>query len=662
MTLLVSEIHPGNVLVYWMLSFVMRVEALYFHPLCARLAVTRIGEVGGGDVFSSKDGWAFRGKAEKAWETLAKRIPTEDWQITCRGIALDFTTKAKQDLWRAFEDLHLLKAIQQKRGTRDVYLVRSARMAYLVGFDTGELFAGSRFAAWPSNLHDCLDRLWEGGQHAASLVRLVARLVLALLIRLAPAGETLAPCSILYLCDNPNELHESPDKRSFTWLIDGVRIRERDVLFVLPDIRDARVDRVLDGLPHTTIQAGRLQDLYRRVPAAQLIRSLAAVAAMLPSAVVAPLRPCHRLMRVRYVLSSLEFDPIVRHVRPSCCLETDSSLSIEKPALVYLAKRDVATVMCHFTALLVFYTRPGGIAARDFVYAHPIASRVVCWNEKAAELMAAHAHEGSDVVVLGPLMPGRDDLLAEDRSALRFRQLPPGTPASLLGKKWMSVFDVMPNPTLPARRPGFRAYEEPYTEDYWIGFMQDMLQVLNDDAELVMVYKPKRVHVVGQLYPVSAWFPTRANEYVQLVGTIQRHERAIVLEEDINPWIPVAVADLCISPPGGSPVCVGWHFGIPGIYHDPLGLIGPDDHCGMKSCLTADYATLQSKVKGFLYPNDPAGFSEPWHSEGLRPYVGRAPGSNANGEFREFLDRLAQGNRVPLATPDVVSPQLQEIQ
>lgn len=44
MTLLVPEIHPANALLYWLLSFVVRVEALYFHPLCTRLARRRIGQ------------------------------------------------------------------------------------------------------------------------------------------------------------------------------------------------------------------------------------------------------------------------------------------------------------------------------------------------------------------------------------------------------------------------------------------------------------------------------------------------------------------------------------------------------------------------------------------------------------------------------------------
>ncbi len=662
MTLLIPEVHPANVLFYWLLSFVARVESLYFHPLCARLAATRIGQIGGAEVFSSEQGWVFRSRQVAAWEALAQRIPDSDWQTAYRGIALDFTKKAKQDLWRAFEDFELLKAIQQKRARRDVQLVRSDRMTYLANrTNAAELFRGTPIAGRVSSIHCWIDRMWEGAQHTAGMFRVAARLTRAIVGRLSPARVTLGRCSILYLCDNRNDLHESPDKRSVTWLTDGQRIREADVLLVLPDVHDQRLERFLAAVPGTTIQAGRAHDLYRRIPASQLVATLIAVIARLPAAVIAPLCASQRSMLQRYLLSSMEFDPIVRHVRPICCLETDSSMGVEKPALIYFTQLGMATVMCHFSTVLLFHMRPGGGAVRDLSFAHPLASHIVCWNEQARALVNAHAHEGSDVFVLGPLMPGRDAVLSEDRCSLRERTLPPNKPLSLAARKWISVFDVMPNPTRRARQPGIRAYAEPFTEHVWIGFMKDMLQLVDDDPRLVMVYKPKRVHVVGRLYPVSAWFPTRANEYLAVMDAIHTHERMVVLDEDINPWIPIALADLCISLPAGSPVCAGWHVGIPGIYHDPLGMLGPDDYRDVRDCLSSDYSTLRSKVHELLDRELSGQFADFRRSPGFSQYVGRTPGGNASVDFREFLSALKDGRRPSSATVGMVVPQTRGI-
>lgn len=657
-TLLVPEIHPGNALFYWMLSFVVRVKSLYFHPLCARLEGTRIGQVDGADVFSCQEGWAFRVRTFLDWVSLEKRIPRSDWQAKFRDVALDFTTRAKQDLWRTFEDCQLLKAVHEAREPGGVYVVRSSRVAYMVGLEhASHLFAGVQVARCVSLVHGLLDRIWEGGQHTARLVRLAARLVLAIVARLSPTRETLTPCSILYLCDNLNDLHESSDRRSFTWVLDGERICEKDVLFVLPEARDERLERLLSVLPGTTIQAGRLQDLYRQVPIAQLGRSLGHVLTRAPVAAIAPFVSSVRSMHERYVLSSMEFDPIVRHVCPTCCLETDSSMGVERPALVYFRQLEIATVMCHFSAVLLFYTRPGGNAVRDFVYAHPVASHIVCWNEHAKELVKAHPHEGTEVLVLGPMMPGRDDVLAEHRCALRARTLPPNKPRSLIEKKWVSVFDVMPTPAPRPRHPGLRGHAEPYTEHYWIGFVRDMLRLLDDDLEMVMVYKPKRAHVVGELYPLSAWFPTRATEYAQLMGAIHQHERMILLEEDLNPWIALAVADLCITIPSSSPVCAAWHLGVPGIYHDPLGQLDAGDYDDIGLCVTRDYQALRSKAQECLQPGGVSSFTDILQSRRFRPYLGRTPGGSATSEFRDLVVELAHQRRTLLATRDVVVPQ-----
>ena len=307
MALLIPEIHPGNVLFYWLLSFFARVDALYFHPRC--VGVRRVGQVGGADAFSCEDGWAFRARAVSAWEAMAQRIPRSHWQATYRGIDLDFTNKARQDLCRAFDDFLLLKAIQQERNSDDVYLVPSARMVYLFGLDgASAVCAGVAVAPWVSRVHRLLDRVWEGSLYVATVARLANWLSRGLLAPAPATREALPPCSILYLCDNTNELQESSDRRSFSWLIDGQRIERKDVLIVLPDAADSRTERSVDALSRSSFQVGRIRTLYGRLPAARLSLALGELIKRLPSSGVAPLLPVRRSMVGRYLLSVIEFD------------------------------------------------------------------------------------------------------------------------------------------------------------------------------------------------------------------------------------------------------------------------------------------------------------------------------------------------------------------
>jgi polysaccharide biosynthesis PFTS motif protein len=287
-----------------------------------------------------------------------------------------------------------------------------------------------------------------------------------------------------------------------------------------------------------------------------------------------------------------------------------------------------------------------------------LASRILCWHEEARNLMLAHPQENCQALVIGPMMQGRAEVMFEERRGLRLRLWPAERPRVLADAKWVSVFDVLPYTNPPFRTPGFRAYEEPYTEEYWITFVEDVLRLLTDDPELVVVYKPKRVHMLGRRVPLAAKFPTKSDEYIRLMDTIRSHERIVMVDENENPWTAIAVADVCVSVPGSSPISAAWHFGVPGIYHDSLGTLGPEDYYpDLGWCVTHDYAGLRSSVRQFLSASAASDRDDLWPAA-LQHYVGRVRRSNAAAEVRELL--TAHGGQ-RLAPEETLAPEAQAI-
>ncbi|MBI4322992.1 MAG: hypothetical protein HY596_01805 [Candidatus Omnitrophica bacterium] len=642
--ILVTEIHPVNAPIYWLLSFVVTVKTLYIHPSCARFMRRRVEQIDTDDYFASReDSWAFRARTFRAWEAIAARLPREPWQRTFRGLCIDFSTKAKQELGRAFDDVCLLQEIRRRHASAAcAVVVHSSRSAWLATHAApSPCFDGDGMTRRLSQFHVACDRLWEGWLNGVVWGRLFAWLIGGLAARLRLTRRTLASYRYLYWCDNVNELHVSSEKRSFTWLMDGVRIRPDDLLVIVPNPSDPGVPSLRRELIGTPYRVGTFSELYQHLSSRHLWRAMADVLGAIGRGMIQPVPGAAHGMVSRYLASVVKFAPLLDHVQPACFLETDSSLGVEEPAVVYLDKLGIATVMYNISAMLVFYTHPGGCEQHDFLYAHLLASRLVCWNPQAKRLFERHPQdERLTMTVLGPTMAGDERVLTQERHVLRRTYLHrEDAPRETF--TYVAVFDLPPSPKPLARPRQTCPYTSPYTEEYTVRFLEDMVRVLHEVREIVLVYKPKRGHLMPQR------FGKRFERYHRLVEQLKGHDRAVVVDEDLNPWVPIVTADVCISLPGSTPVCAGWHLGVPGFFHDPTGQLGPEQHPSIRAYITHNYEGLKALIRRLHGKEDEAPLNHRLREESVCDFIGVPPGLNGNAAFRNFLGVL--GGMVPQA-------------
>src|SRR5436190_13862838 len=77
--------------------------------------------------------------------------------------------------------------------------------------------------------------------------------------------------------------------------------------------------------------------------------------------------------------------------------------------------------------------------------------------------------------------------------------------------------------------------------------------------EIVLIVKPKR----------SLQDPRR--EFASSMHRLLGSNRAIEVPHDIDPYIPVSLADVCVGVPFTSPVIAALYSGRGGLFHDPMG-------------------------------------------------------------------------------------------
>ena len=626
--ILVPELHPINAPLWWLVSRAADVRALYVHRACQGLLDRRLAALDTRTGLTSAAGWAVRERAVARWSDVVPRLAAAPWQVASAGRQLDFSEKAKQDLVRHWEDQWLLREMQGR--WRSCAVMASACSAWLEaqGLLPGPAAcpAGDR---WLSRLNAACDRAWSG---CVNLLRVLRHLSWVAIGLLRPSRSRLAPARYLVWCDSVDDRQLTLDKRSCLWLMDGHTIRPEDMLVIAPPCRHPAA-QATPALP----TAGRFVSLpaaYRRLPRAALWRAGWAALRLLGRCCLIPMPGVVRLLRLRYETSVSQWRPILDAARPRAWLETDSSVGIEEPALVYAEAAGITTMMYQTSAMLP-YARVEERDGRDGVHAHILASVAICWSQAAARFLASHPqHPRTRFEILGPLLPGSDAVRQLGQAGLRRRYLDAKLQARA-GLKYVAAFDVSPLLPCICRSRYDHPYPEPFTEEVTIAFLRDIVRLLSEFPQVALVYKSKRRD------SLAARFPGRLAEYLGLLERLRAHERGMVLEVDANPWIPLAMADLCVAMAGSSPPWAALHYGIPALFHDPTDILATRDRQTerMSRYVTTDYASLAAAAVRLLSPAHPGVLREHLQSPDLAEYVGMEPGANGNAAFRRWLSR-----------------------
>ena len=629
---LVPEVHPGNWWLWWAASFVADVRIRTLHQMCVRWPRGRLRVIDLADHLSIDDTHRFRSSVVRAWEPCAMAVAADTWTVRHHGRSLAFTNKARQDLARYFERLILLHTLKQQLiacGSQP-RLVASVPLRYVARL-WGR--AESADAGWLSRVNLFCDALWWRMAGIAFGARVAAWALRGVMLRTADrrTGPTDSP-RIFYDCDNTNELSADPARRSCTWLVDGRTIRARDVLLLLPTGTPAPLAA---SISRQGFLAMTLAEAYRRVP----IRLLGGVLRDLASLVLRPcLRPQARfesLLMATYLAKVTELVPLVESWQPRWYVESMSALGQENPALVFLEASGTTTLMYCMGAGSPFGCEPQ--AEHDFrsvLFAHVVASVLVVWHQRYQQFFASHPQDGLTIRVCGPLMPGDESVVLKARGALQ----------RAAAVKWSDddrtvdsvvAFDVGTGhrDILLRNRSSseLQTFPDPYTERYNLEFLRAMCRLLEEDARVRLIYKPRR-------NPANAKF-FYSDAFYALLRRIERHPRGCVIDEAVNPWVPIALADICIAPPFSSVGMAALHHGRQTIYYDPMGCV--QTHCcqELEPYLVTGDDALRRRIALIRHSRPPA------LSSTAAPCIGPEPGTNSSQRFRQWLQG-ADGPRV----------------
>ena len=251
----------------------------------------------------------------------------------------------------------------------------------------------------------------------------------------------------------------------------------------------------------------------------------------------------------------------------------------------------------------VFDTMPGPLY-RDRLFGYMMSDRCVTWSVRFAKFLQLHHQMVGEYVPVGCLW-------SEHVRMIKARELSSDLAGRIRqggwqeGQKIIAVFD------------SGLADESIITYEDGVAFAQDIMRLVEDEPGLFFVWKEKKTP--------RQHLDWGGRELVRLYEKFRKHERCFFPGPATSPSEVMAICDLCIGFPYGSPVVEAMGAGVKSIYHAPNKKYVGGYYDRVPSLVTHDYDDLRRRVGVLLYRT-----SEQQYREYLETHV--------KGDIDPYLD------------------------
>lgn len=359
-----------------------------------------------------------------------------------------------------------------------------------------------------------------------------------------------APCRIFWTGISSSEVALADQRLSFCFAAERGLVEPGECLYFLasaPPTPAAERLRPL-GLRWTTVTA------FGFLPLQAKLRALGALLGVLLRGLLGCFRGTKHLTLWRFAAESVPWLAAARALGCRTYLTSVSTAWPEPPQVDAVKALGVRTINWSYGAN-TFCFSVGDTAFRDLglLRSVSLASEVWIWTDAVERWLRARSLGPPPAIrVIGPVMSGDSRWLGRTPQAARAAFGLPEVP----GRKLVAVFDVPPvnREKRLAIGHGPTVYPAAMLEQ----FFRDIEALLEQLPEIALVVKPKRS------------LDDTEREFAASMHRILRSGRVVTLPHDVDPYIPVALADLCIGVPFTSPVLAALDSGRHGLFHDPL--------------------------------------------------------------------------------------------
>ena len=627
--ILVPEINVCNFSFFLFLSFFYKIRAYEIQSVLLRILKSRIKLLNIAKYLDWEDCVLIRDQATAYWEkNIQSYFPTTNWNLNIANTELNMAKKAKSDFQIEIEKLFFLNKIANCyiSNKLDTYIIHSLKMRYLSRIDK-DRFSVFRFKKidFLTLINIQFDRLHLLIKNCLLSIRLVRQLFYGISHKINENRKYYHDIKCIFDGISPRELSVNNQNCVFAWIVDDVVIRKEQVLFLLPK-PDFQMKHFSDTFAK---EKGYLisndYDIASYASFRDIMFCLFETTMQIFVNVLLVKVGIERLMKMKYAIKILKWVPVVKNLKPEVYITSVSAIGREDPVIIYLQKKRIKTAIWMYgTNSYLFINKDVPCKFRNIRFCDIISSTILVWNNHFKDFVETHVQEDLEVVVIGPLMAGDESVLYLTKKEL-VEKIGFESNDSVSNVRYISFFDV---PSVSNSHKGSTAFiPDSNTEEYNYFFIKDVCKLLKDFSNIVLVYKPKRSVNSGKF--------SYSKELQELFEYIRNHPRVKILDYNINPWIPIALADLTISMPFESPFIASLHYGKYALFHDPLNIASYHRYTSISDYISHSYIELKSKVAERLLRMEENEFM--LENSKVQKYVGIYHGTNSSDRFRKYL-------------------------
>jgi len=610
MIVLVPEIHFVNFPLFWIISFFVKVRTCRIYSYLQRFK-GRIEIIELSDYASWEQCELIKDHAVEHWQKFLPSFPTQGWHLRIGGTQVDMVVKAKQDVQREIERFLFFRHIAGMEHAKIVYSLKALFLSRLDKNSSVFIFPSPVFFSYINIGCDVLNSLLVNG---ILFLQLLTQYIKAWVSNAAINKHI----SVIYDGISPREISISKDKITFNWLCDENMLHKKEFLYIIPKADFQMKQYEGECRKDKEINAVERKDFLRCASRMSLERSF--------SELLKIFFRCRwwsfmlrDLMLVGYYVQIYQWVPLVQTISPHVYIGSSSSFGQEDPVLAYFHAQSIRTVAWFYGTNSYLFSTHKPCSFKNIVLSNILSQKVIVWNQHFADFLWEHPQNNVEVIVIGPLMCGDEDVLQASRESLLQDKVKKS------GCRYIAMFDSPP--AARAYRGNTLWIPDSNTEEYNFSFIRDLYAILKELPSVILVYKPKRSLTSGKF----AYTP----RLEEIFETMIRDDRVLILDYNINPWVPIALADVCISMPFESPTIAALHYEKAAFFYDPLKILEYHRYQKFPELILRGYEELINGVS-FVLSNNLSRANLFEHTK-ARSLQGFLPQGNSSNRMRELL-------------------------
>lgn len=563
-------------MICYFLSFFYETKTLRFQNSFVKKSLKRVSLVEFDNLFNRDEILVIKNQSVQNWTEIAKSFKSsKDFTYNISSMVFSYEEKAWKDYGYIFERFETFLLIRKKYQQTNWVLIDSFDLYMLRKYyDVKKTYVPDLICRVTNLLNVFLGGVSSQFYPMVIICAQTAYLLKLLFFRI----HKNVSGRILWNAVHSNEISHPLKASNALWIVNNTDLKNEDVIFMNPSKKLFLRESLPEGINYFYSVFQIIGTMHMRIRFKAFAFGLKNFFRSLPclfyfSERIKLLQREQELYCWKIVIDRFNIKTSVDSVSES----TNSNFRV-----LFFNQLKINTIFYLYSANSFFITSFNKHTLKHLSYSKILSNTIVVWHEKYKEILLRDYEIKGHIEVIGPLMANKEYLSTVDVIELRHKHIKQSNPQMT----YVSVYDV--SPQMKNVNEGTHSFFPAiYDPEFCSKFLIDIDRLFHENKNIVVIYKPKRNNK-SKLSPIP-------DEMISILEKNAKDPRWINLDYDINPWIPIMMADINIGIPFTSTCFAALCKRKKILFHNPDQIAKFHEYDDIQGHISNNYLELSEK-------------------------------------------------------------------